>query len=340
MVPGMVDLHITNGDSAANLIRASTVEGDVLPWRDPMHHGPFPSGADLDELARIRGRYLSGPESDGEEAIRDFVLRDEHLRASDNYDRVVLWFEHDLLDQLQLLQLLDWYATSDLTPGKLELICINEFEGFEPFRGLGELSKDQIATLTELCVPVSQAQVNLARVGWAAFRSDDPIQLHAFASSDLSALPFLQDALVRHLQEFPWSDNGLTRTEHQLLRLCAEGIEGPGPLFVANMELETALYMGDWPTYRNIGRLCSASDPLIELASGEPFIYPPFTRPDVDKFKQQSLRVTDYGMQVLDGKVDAFESMHRDIWLGGVHVVSGPGMWTWHAQTSAPLRHD
>lgn len=34
-------LHITNGDCAAEIIKASSLGGDVLPWRDPMHHVPL-----------------------------------------------------------------------------------------------------------------------------------------------------------------------------------------------------------------------------------------------------------------------------------------------------------
>ena len=105
----MVDLHITNGDSAANILKESTIRGDVLPWRDPMHHGPFPADLDLASLSKVRARYLAGPGFDAAEVERDFQLRDEHLRGATQYDRIVLWFEHDLLDQLQILQLLDWF---------------------------------------------------------------------------------------------------------------------------------------------------------------------------------------------------------------------------------------
>ena len=47
-------LHITNGDSAAAIIEASSVDGEILAWRDPMHHGPFPANTDLAEISLIR----------------------------------------------------------------------------------------------------------------------------------------------------------------------------------------------------------------------------------------------------------------------------------------------
>ena len=45
----------------------------------------------------------------------------------------MLWFEHDLFDQLQLIQVLSQ------CPGRPELIVVGAFEGYPDFHGLGEL---------------------------------------------------------------------------------------------------------------------------------------------------------------------------------------------------------
>lgn len=76
----MRSLHITNGD--------------VLPWRDPMHHGPFPKGVGFHDLSQLRAQYLAGPDADPTKAERDLRLRDAHLAASTSYDSIVLWFGH------------------------------------------------------------------------------------------------------------------------------------------------------------------------------------------------------------------------------------------------------
>ena len=69
------------------------------------------------------------------------------LEAFADYDEVVLWFEHDLFDQLLLIRHLDWFSRRDLGRTKLSLICIGEFPGFEPFHGLGQLDADQLTSL-------------------------------------------------------------------------------------------------------------------------------------------------------------------------------------------------
>src|SRR5882672_2384435 len=98
-------LHITNGDGAANTLKQFCVGEDVLPWRDPMIDGPFPAGLELSAASKLRAAHLAGAHLGYDQVLRDFRLRDEHLAAAaSRYDEITLWFEHDLLDQLQILQ--------------------------------------------------------------------------------------------------------------------------------------------------------------------------------------------------------------------------------------------
>ena len=159
-------LHITNGDSAADIIKGSSVEGDVLAWRDPMHHGPFPANLGLDALGDVRAKYLAGSDLDVQQVARDFRLRNEKLRTASEYQEVVLWFEHDLLDQLQLLELLNWFGQAQLESTLLTLICINDFPGFDNFRGLGELNCHQLEALFPKRKPVTSGQLQLAEIAW------------------------------------------------------------------------------------------------------------------------------------------------------------------------------
>lgn len=330
----MRTLHITNGDGAAGLLKSSAVPGDVLPWRDPMHHGPFPAGLSLEALRPVRARYLAGQGGDMEAVEREFRLRDEALCAAPGYDRVVLWFEHDLLDQLQILQLLDWFAAAGRSRPEPEIICIDRFAGMDRFRGLGELDPVQIASLFDTRVPVTGDMLTQAQAGWGAFRSASPMDLVAFLTRDLSRLPFLKQALLRHLEEFPSAESGLSRTEQQLLSLVARGVHGPVELFVQNMDLETALYIGDWRTFSVIDGLCRAG--LLSCDTGG-FRYPPLSRDTREGFRAQRLGLTDLGRAVEAGEAGMRGRMHRDAWLGGVHVQSGRNAWTWDAARGAPV---
>ena len=44
------------------------------------------------------------------EIAADFAARDAVLSAHSGFDRIELWFEHDLYDQLQLVQVLAFFC--------------------------------------------------------------------------------------------------------------------------------------------------------------------------------------------------------------------------------------
>lgn len=320
-------LNITNGDGAAGVIRASKVAGDVLPWQDLMFEGPFPAGLDLEAASQRRADYLAAAYPDDRDPAAEMRQRDERFRVAGSFDEVVLWFEHDLLDQLQLLQILDGFAASQ--PPALDLVCIDDHPDVEEFRGLGQLHPTQAPALLDARAPVTEPQFALAQAGWAAFRSENPRDIETLLGGDTAALPFLKPALARHLEEFPSVANGLGRTDRQLLELVAGGRRDPLALFMDNMALESHLFMGDWSTFRRLAALCDGPTPLLRCRSGLPFRYPPRDKLDIDEFRGQRFSLTVAGEEVLDGTADAAALNPVDHWLGGVHLRGDVGLWRW-----------
>lgn len=101
-------LHLTNGDSARVLMERAGIPGTVIVWREVLHDGPVPAGLSAAELREVRAEFIEGQGYvSSEEALRDLALRDRCLEEASERDELVLWFEHDLFDQLQLLQILD-----------------------------------------------------------------------------------------------------------------------------------------------------------------------------------------------------------------------------------------
>jgi len=332
-------LHITNGDHAADLLRSSGIGGDVLAWRDPMHHGPFPAELDLDAVSEVRARYLAG-EHDPAAIQADFRQRNDTLRSAGRYDEVILWFEHDLLDQLQLLQLLDWFTTAERGSALLTVICIDRFPSVVPFRGLGQLTAAQIGSLLPTRLPVTAEQLATARAGWAAFRAADPATLLHFLGGDLTALPFLRAALQRHLQEYPWSSDGLSRTERQVMSIVSAGVTAPRRIFAANMEQENALFEGDLRTFQHIAELSRGSRPLLHSTPHGIFRAPGEGGLSYDECVAQRVSLTRNGELVLNGETDAWDIIRRDHWLGGVHLQTEHSMWMWDADAATLRRRD
>lgn len=321
-------LNIVNGDAAADRIKGAEIVGDVLVWRDVLHDGPVPGGTSLAELSMIRAKFLSeGLQMDAAELQRNFLLRDAHLGSARDYDRIVLWFEHDLYDQLQILQLLDWFAENP-TGDKLWLLCIDRFEGIEPFHGLGQLTEENFQSLVGKEEQVSATMLTLGKKAWSAFRSDDPSAWAGLLKEDLSSLPFLKASAERFLEELPALETGLGRTERSILEALESGEKGPGPLFQAVLAKEEAPFMGDWSFWRLVAELSSGDNPLLATRSGKRFRHPPELE-EMDVFIAQLLSLTDAGRAVLSGRTDRVELCGYERWFGGALLKAGENLWRW-----------
>ena len=52
-------LHITNGDSAAAVMRRAGFSGEILPWRDVLHEGPVSALLPLTTLSPLRAHFIA-----------------------------------------------------------------------------------------------------------------------------------------------------------------------------------------------------------------------------------------------------------------------------------------
>ena len=320
-------LHITNGDIAAELIRASGVGGEVLPWRDVLHEGPVPAGRALPDLSPLRARFIADwGLAEYTEVMEDFALRDAALERAEEHGEVVLWFEHDLYDQLQLLQLLDWFAEHPPRACRLSLVCIDRHPAVERFLGLGELEPEHFPPLFEARARVEQAQLDLGRAGWAAFRDPDPRRVEELVAGDTDALPFLAAALRRHLEELPSTRTGLSRTERQALAVVASGVREPAKIFRATQDLEEAPYLGDAVFLGTLAGLTQGPEPLLRRADHAAPLY----RPDDRALPDAVLLLTEQGKAVRDGRADWVRLRGGiDRWLGGVHLTGTEPAFRW-----------
>ena len=315
-------LHITNGDHARGVISRSGIPGDLSIWADPLNEGPVPGGINDAQLRTIRARFIAG--AGGGERYQAVLAELEQWTAAvdrrGDYDEVVLWFEHDLFDQLVLIQVLDRIgSTASSTP--VTLICIDSFPGHPHFKGLGELTPADLASLFETRTPVTPAQLDLASRAWRAFRSADPGSIEELLRSDASALPFVAPALARHLEEFPWIDLGLSRSERRLMQLGAEGPVDIRQTFLRMHEGETHFFITDTSFWDLAHRLGALDPPLVVLhpesdaTSGLPF---------------GTIELASRGRALAGGDPAArIQRSEIDRWLGGVHLDKRSPMWWW-----------
>jgi DNA-binding transcriptional MerR regulator len=319
-------LHITNGESAGNTLRQTALGGAVLCWQDVLHEGPVPA-LPRQELLRTRARFLAGCGWGGRQALLSSLERRDRqlLEALRDGLQVVLWFEHDLYDQLQLLDALALAQTAEAAPP--ELIVIGSFPGRPAFAGLGELTASELETLWPSRRRAAPAVLEAAAGAWAALQAPEPPTLAEWARRDTPELPFLAPALRRLLEELPAPGNGLSGTERRALEAVAAGAQTPPPAFVAAQRLEEAPFLGDAWFYRTLSALGQGETRLIETEDGAPLPRPP-PLSDSQRFARLQLRLTATGERTLRGEADRVELLGIDRWIGGTHITPD-NTWRW-----------
>jgi len=317
-------LHIHNGDSTAGTARQANIPGEHIAWREALVCGPTPAGLSEAEFIDTRARHLADSYGVSIEKCRaELRAMHEALASFSEHDEVVFWFEHDLFCQVQLIYLLHWFAGRDLGGTKLNLICIDEFPGVQIFHGLGQLNEEQLRSLFPGRRELTVEQLELAAKAWAAYCAPDALALIALLKSDMSALPFLKEALSKHLQRFPSTRNGLGRVENAALGLIPAGYGKFRSLFPAFIRRESAYGFGDAQLYASMRRLALAPKPLVKQDNGRAAAMDP------GQILLSSFEITDHGKAVLAGEQDFVISNGIDKWLGGIHLRGKESAWRW-----------
>jgi uncharacterized protein DUF1835 len=327
-------LHIRCGHDLQAPLKEAGFEGGYYVDIYPYLFGPVREGRGcLEQRARhivdCYGDQFDPPlEYEGQ--LRGLEASERELRDSADYERVVLWFEHDVTDQLSLIHLLGHYAVHRRPP-RLELVNIGDFPGSRRFTGLGELPPEALRMLWATRKPVSAAQLQLGLEAWRALASPDPRRLAAIMRSGTPALPLLAPALHRHLRELPSAVNGLSLTEELALTVMARphphwgGAVTLGRIYsTLHWDIDPLPGQGDFHVLNRVLNMEGASARVFERRSdvgAEGKSRPPWT---------DRLSITDLGRAVLKGDVDFMSLTPPDRWVGGVEIGAGMPDWRWN----------
>ncbi|HEY4241691.1 MAG TPA: DUF1835 domain-containing protein [Kofleriaceae bacterium] len=298
-------VHLCNGDTTADSLSLADLPGDIRVWADALDQGPLLPVGDAEHYA-ARGAFWAsrgggGTAGDHAAKLADY---DRGLDEARTADELILWFEHDLFDQLALIRILARLARHGL-PAQLTIVSIDRHPEVPSFLGLGQLAPEQLAALWPRRTPLSRDAIDEAVTAWIAVTAADPRAL-PFLAKRVKALPFLGGALERQLEEYPDPTSGLSRTERQLLAGIARGESGAA--------LVTAVHAID-PRYPITDGVLAYT--LHSLARAG-FV--------------EGNTVTARGRQALAGAVDRVAEAGIDEWRGGVHLTGHGPVWRWDGQ--------
>ncbi len=354
-------VHIRCGDDIVSVLNAR-LSGTAIRWADPLSEGPprrpgAPDGAPQSgsrtqsETAQIEARceFIARDYGDTTEGAREYLhAQDEQLAKlvqvshEATAPRILLWFEHDLFDHVVLLYLLAWLAARGFAEtDRVRLLQINSHAAIQPpdvFRGLGQLSPDDLVALYESRdggMPLTQEHWRSAQIAFEAWLSPEPTELARIARGDLvtPGLPFLAEAFARHLREFPDRATGLGETERLILEFVQDEALSVVHIFRNFCNRDALLGLGDTMFWPRIAGLAFGKRPLLQCeAAGRKLndsaeFYAICRSGEIEKLRELSVSITDFGRAVLAGEADHVAANGIDCWRGGVRLQSPGPVW-------------
>jgi hypothetical protein len=312
-------LHILNGDSTACSFCETGISGDTLVWREILSEGPV-INAQPGEVWELREKYITETYGNEGRSYKEKVL-DEVNKLDDysKYDEIILWFEFDLLCQVNLIYILNWFSDKELNSTKLSLICIDEYEGIKDFRGLGQLTPEQLKTLYPERVPLNKNDLTIASIAWMAYTSGNPLSVYNLLERDMENLHLLIPALKSHLQRFPSMYNGLNKIQNALLKIIESGADNENAVIQSYFKSgsEKIFGIGDSQVLQYLKQLFPEALAQEEAEKGAVIN------------TNGKLSLTPTGKALLEGKADFISLYPRNYKIGGAEIMNNGKVWRW-----------
>lgn len=212
-------LHITNGDSTTNYLKSLNFSGDFITWREMLCEGKTTTDVGSENFWKNRFNFLKTSYKISKKTFIDYTLKEyRSLCNKKESNEIVLWFEHDLFCQINMLAVLSWIKT--YRKGyHISLVCSGKVEGSKKLKGLSELTENQIHQHYKNRIDLTQDDIEYADYIWQLYCSESPLRLEAvYKQKTSSPFYYLVAALEAHLLRFPSIKNGLNKIENRVLQ--------------------------------------------------------------------------------------------------------------------------
>ena len=191
-------------------------------------------------------------------------------------EEIVFSFEYDLFDQSMLAALLYMLHCMEVPAemvGKLSWIIVTEVEGITDFRGLGQLTPEQLAGLWPLRRSIAAEELAAGARAWEAYCADGAAPIQAWLDRDGAVLPVMAEALRFQLKRIPSEEaNAIGIVEQETLQTLYAEKEPvtPDKLFGRVSAALPMLGMGDLSYWSVLNRMATGERPLISIVGEAP----------------------------------------------------------------------
>lgn len=188
-----------------------------MVWREVLVQGPLFYQVDSELFWDMRAQFM--------EVAYDVKLAEYKKKSLAEFAKlrqfkageIVLWFEHDLFCQINLVALLS-HILRNKKNCKVSLVCVGDYPGFKMRVGLGQIPTADYVPLYEQRVILDKKDLLLADRAWMLFCGK---QLDKLSELKSDKLIYLKRALVSARQLFS-PPGELSSLEKEILAMAEE----------------------------------------------------------------------------------------------------------------------
>ena len=288
-------LHITNGDSLTDRLKALNLKGDIITWREMLCEGKTLTNVGSESFWKTRFEFLNKNYKVSKSWFVEKTLKEyRSLCNHKQQDQIVLWFEYDLFCQINMLAVISWLKTHRKY-AHISLVCSGNEDETDKMYSLGDVSDEKLLELYENRTELSMNDIEFADYVWQLYCSDNPIRLENLTDFKNYQYDYLSEAIKTHLKRFPTIKNGLNDIENHVLQLSFDKKPKSKRELLRTVLSDQGVYgFGD----SQYDRIITTLKPLY--SSFNP------------------VRLTKKGKEVLEGKTSYYSSIQdNDAYLGG-----------------------
>ena len=250
-------LHITNGDSTTNYLKKLHFSGSFITWREMLCEGKTTVDVGSETFWKNRFDFLKTSYNISKRKFIDFTLKEYRTLCSKKESKeIVLWFDHDLFCQINMIAVISWLKTYR-SGYHISLVTSGKIKGNKKLKSLSELTENQIQQHYKNRIDLSQDDIEYADYIWQLYCSDSPLRLETvYKFNPMSPFTYLVEALEAHLQRFPSIKNGLNKVENTILETAnTQQLSSKNQLVQQLLKTQTVYGLGDLQYEHHIEQL-------------------------------------------------------------------------------------
>ena len=246
MTEKRTELHILNGDFALELWNKCRFPGESLVWRETYLEGPLPPTDDLHIFRSERAAFLAQfAELSGVSLQRlTFHLQkmDDAVLELPEKGFLMLWFDSCIFDQTLLMRILYLLNLRKIPVADIFLYCCNS----------NSLTLEDFKKGASQKIRLLPQDLESGAKAWVAFQRRNAKEMIETADTlSPERLPQMKKALLRCAEELP-DQNGMTRTQRQILQLVNSGCRSFMEIFKGLDAFEEYPFLGDTACQRHL----------------------------------------------------------------------------------------